>query len=134
MSGRSIIEFSPKRALLLEAAKRGLPKNRAAALAGVSRTALYSVLVKGEAQRTGKYRLFYDEYKQAEAQGISDLLNRIDTAADKQWQAAAWLLERCHPDEFARPETRIAINEKGNDEETGKQSQVIVYIPDNGRD
>lgn len=53
---------------------------------------------------------FSDSIKKAEAGGIQKNLKCIRKAADgdaenrPQWQAGAWLLERRHPDEFAKLE------------------------------
>ena len=41
--------------------------------------------------------------KKAEAERKGTLLNRILQASDDSWQAAAWLLERRYPAEFAKP-------------------------------
>ena len=135
MPRKSIIEYGHSRQVMLGAVKKGMNISQTAQLAGVSRNALHEVLKRGREQKTGKYRQFYDEWQQAEAAGVLELLEKIASAADKHWQAAAWLLERMYPERFARPETRIAINAKdGNDDDTdGKQSPVVVYIPDNGR-
>lgn len=47
--------------------------------------------------------------KKAEANRKNNLLVKIHQAAQepRHWQAAAWLLERQYPEEFARPEVRL---------------------------
>ena len=53
---------------------------------------------------------FHEDIKSAEAKGIHKNLRCIRKAAEgdmenrPQWQAGAWLLERRHPDEFAKLE------------------------------
>ena len=68
----------------------------AAALAGVSRTTLRVWLSRGNKARSGLYREFRDRIKGAQAKAEIDDVERIETAASdpKQWQAAAWRLER----------------------------------------
>ena len=47
-----------------------------------------------------------DELEQARAEGEARSVARIAAAAGDNWQAAAWLLERQHPDRWARPALR----------------------------
>lgn len=41
--------------------------------------------------------------KKADSQRKAALLSRIIGASDTSWQAAAWLLERRYPEEYAKP-------------------------------
>lgn len=52
---------------------------------------------------------FSDAIKKARAIGKKTLLNRVYRAGAKQWQAAAWALERQYPNEFGKD---IVINIK----------------------
>jgi hypothetical protein len=46
---------------------------------------------------------FSEAIKRARAQAVMDYLKAIKTAANTgTWQAAAWWLERTHPDEYGR--------------------------------
>lgn len=48
---------------------------------------------------------FLDDIKEAEAKGVEQNLQRIISAADEgAWQAGAWILERRHPDTYAKHE------------------------------
>lgn len=49
-----------------------------------------------------KYSDFSDTIKKAENQAKIGLLEKIKKAGDDHWQAAAWILERRWPDEFAQ--------------------------------
>jgi hypothetical protein len=45
--------------------------------------------------------------EQAEARRIQKLLSNIEAAGHTDWKAWAWLLERRHPDLFARPDIQL---------------------------
>ena len=47
---------------------------------------------------------FAEEVKKAEAEAIARNVTVIQKAAGTSWQAAAWWLERRHPNDFARTE------------------------------
>lgn len=74
------------------------------------------------------YVAFFSAIQKAEADREQRLLGIIDAAckADKQgrisWQAAAWKLERLHPDRWARPAMRVVV--EGNGAETPKLSRA----------
>jgi hypothetical protein len=55
---------------------------------------------------------FAEAVKAAEADSQQELLKKIWTASDQQWQAAAWMLERRWPQDFAR---RQALEMSGPD-------------------
>jgi len=54
---------------------------------------------------------FYEAVKAAEVAGMAVLLARLRKAAEDpaRWMAAAWLLERRFPEEYARPAPRQEI-------------------------
>lgn len=51
--------------------------------------------------------LFNEKVEMAEGVAIARNVALIQKAASKDWKAAAWLLERRHPDMFARPEVQL---------------------------
>lgn len=53
--------------------------------------------------RTDNQRQLCQALKKAEVERKGALLGRILKASDETWQAAAWLLERRYPAEFAKP-------------------------------
>lgn len=77
----------------------------AAALHGVTKQTLYEWFKRGN-QGEAPYDAFIDAVKRVEAQSETIALNRINTAAEdpKNWTAAAWRLERKHPDRWGRRE------------------------------
>jgi hypothetical protein len=87
--------------MLLKAIAKGIPLKAACKLAGLGFTAFSDWRDKdaGFAQRV----------ELAEAVAIERNLALIQKAAAKNWKAAAWLLERRHPEMFARPEVQLAL-------------------------
>lgn len=77
----------------------------AANAAGISRQQFYEWLKRG---RNGDrpYDLFLAGVEEARAEGESRNVMLIAKAAQSNWQAAAWLLERRHPERWARPSQR----------------------------
>ena len=45
----------------------------------------------------------------AEAQAIQANLDTIKVASRDNWSAAAWLLERRHPEMFSKPEVQLSL-------------------------
>lgn len=58
----------------------------------------------GEKKQTGIYFEFFEAIKKAEAIAEARNVTIIQSAAKDSWQAAAWWLERKHPDEWGRKE------------------------------
>ena len=52
--------------------------------------------------RTDNQRELAEALKRAEVERKRELVGRIEAASDKSWQAAAWLLERKYPQEYAQ--------------------------------
>lgn len=75
----------------------------AAAFAGIAKQTLYNWLRKGARARSGIYKEFHDRMMVARAEAEILDMNAIMAAATKgHWEAAAWRLERRHPDHWAR--------------------------------
>lgn len=77
----------------------------AAQYAGISKGTFYHWMELGESQAEGKYKDFFDSVKKAEADAEAGSVAIIRKAAVENWQAAAWYLERKHPDRWAKKET-----------------------------
>ena len=84
----------------LDALKRafrlGMKKEYACPIAGITVETFNTWIY----QKSG----FFELIRKAEAEGMQANLDRIERAADKQWQAAAWNLERKWPKLFAKTE------------------------------
>lgn len=90
--------------IICRAIRSGNYLHTAAEAAGVSRQTVWNWKEKGEKALTGKYRDFFDALKKAEAEAVQRNVALIQIAAETQWTAAAWWLERKHPNDFGRLE------------------------------
>jgi len=79
---------------------------RACQAVGIGRTTYDDWLRRGEADEgqgvESIYRSFRGDIKKAESDSIAKNVALIGEAAKKEWQAAAWLLERKYPKEWGR--------------------------------
>ncbi len=73
----------------------------AAAVAGVSRSAVYRWLERG-ADGEEPYAAFADAVAQAKAEGMARNVTLVARAGAKDWRAAAWLLVRQDPDVYGQ--------------------------------
>lgn len=90
----------------------GLSYRDACEVVGISETAFYEWIQRGEAEsdRTADghdssiteqpFVVFADTIKKSIPKRKETLLHKI--RSDESWQSAAWLLERLHPQEFSR--------------------------------
>lgn len=80
----------------------------AAAYAGVSRVTIYEWLKRGAREPGTRFSKFVEEVDRAMADSEVRDLAVIAKASIDQWQAAAWRLERRHPEKWARRD-RLAV-------------------------
>lgn len=68
--------------------------------------------------------------KNAEAEFKTALRMRIVSKSQENWQAAAWMLERMYPDEYAKPEVQLAKKaaEEASEKTLEKMTDVLVKI------
>ena len=90
------------RETLLEGLSIGLTQKLASQRAGIGESTFYNWLAKGRAASTGQYRDLLDEVIRAEGQGAARLMAQISRQGMADWRAAAWILERRHPDDYGR--------------------------------
>lgn len=97
--------------LIGEAIALGMSKHKAAKMVGIEHTTLYRWVEQGEADiqsdQDTAYSTLCTTINQAEAAFQGYALQMIHDAAVKQWQAAAWLLERRNPEEWALKKDRV---------------------------
>ena len=92
-----------RQAKICDAIRAGNYMETAAAFAGIDKTTLYAWLRKGRKANRGKHREFVDAVEKAMADAEArDVAMIGKAAADGTWQAAAWRLERKHPDRWGR--------------------------------
>lgn len=88
---------------IVTAIKAGSYVETAAAYAGIVKSTFYEWLRKGAAEKEGIHRDFSAACEQALAHADVRDIGIIAKAASKGvWQAAAWRLERKHPEQWGR--------------------------------
>jgi hypothetical protein len=76
------------------------------AYVGITETTFYEWLLRPSRKQEVK---FSESLKKAETAFKQALRQKILKHTDDSWQAAAWLLERQYPEEYARPEIQMNI-------------------------
>jgi len=98
---------------------------RACRLSGISDSIFYDWKAKGEKEKQGKYSEFLDTIKRSSEKFKQTNIDIIQQAAKGgTWQAAAWLLERKHPEEFGRRD-RINIDLNSQEDKLAKMLKEI---------
>ncbi len=82
----------------------------AAAFAGISKDTFYNWMKKGARGEGAKFVAFSDAIQKALAQAEIVDVAMIARAAESQWQAAAWRLERRNPERWGRRD-RLTVTE-----------------------
>ena len=91
---------------IVSAIRRGLPYKLAASAGGISYNTFIRWRNEGSSADAPAYlREFCHQVRNAEAEAAQRFLKLIETAARKNWQAAAWMLEKRHPDLFGKTAT-----------------------------
>jgi len=110
-----------------------------AALVGIHRDSIYEWLKRGNAEiervsKSNRARIrkreeifveFTDTVKKAQAQAEAMLVGLIGQAAQKNWTAAAWRLERKYPDKWGRTERNVATAQDDPVKELAQQIQDL---------
>lgn len=91
-------------ARIFQAIRAGNYKNTACAWAGISETTLQNWMKKGRAATDDKdpYARFLAGLNEAIATAEVHNVAIVQKAAEKNWQASAWMLERRHPERWSR--------------------------------
>jgi transposase len=90
-------------AKLCDAIRAGNYMETAAAFAGIRKATLHNWLRRGARQSQGIYHAFSEAVEKALADSEArDVALIAKAAAEGQWQAAAWRLERKFPDRWGR--------------------------------
>jgi hypothetical protein len=96
-------------AAIVDLARRGVPVTTAAEAVGISGATVREWLRRGEDRddrpSAEVFATFATDLRQAEGLAIADAVSKITTAAHKQWRAAAWWLERTHPEHYGARRT-----------------------------
>lgn len=99
--------------------EKGNSYETAAQAVGICRPTIYNWMKRGESEEE-PFLQFLQSIKKAKAKSEIRHIEVIDKAMEKNWQAAAWWLERSNPQGWGnRTEQKI--------EHTGKIDSNIVY-------
>lgn len=85
--------------------KNGMSNVDIAACVGVGKSTFYGWLADPQ---TDTETELLERLKESEAEFKGALRGRIIAKSRDNWQAAAWMLERMYPEEYAKPEVRLA--------------------------
>ncbi len=99
--------------VICDAIRIGCPWIVAAQVAGISRKTLYN-WKSNQSKGPLNIRL-RAEMKKAQAEFIQNNLKKIEAASKQNWQAGAWVLERRHPEWFAKINERTDLDELRNE-------------------
>lgn len=80
---------------------------------GISEQTYINWMEWGEKSRKGLYFVFFEAVKKAEAQAIARNVAVIQAATKDNWQAAAWWLERKHPQDWGKKERHEHVGKDG---------------------
>lgn len=129
--GRPTILTPERHKVICDAIADGATREVAAAAAGVGESTLYQWLKKG---RDGlePYVEFAEAIEKADAEGELSNIRTIKSASASTWQAAAWLLERKHPERWGRRDrmdvTQMNLTPDDAPDEDAKASLVEEYF------
>ena len=92
-------------ATICNAVEAGTPLKYAAVYAGIGESTIYSWMAKAEAPKAAPHFVeFKEAVQRAQARSVTRLVAIITRAADNDWRAASWLLERRAPEYFITAE------------------------------
>jgi hypothetical protein len=116
----------------------GLSLTAAAQLCGVDRRTAHAWYAKGKSgddSNDGIYIAFFEEVQRADAHREQRLLAVIDSACRpdaeghvKNWQAAAWKLERLYPERWSRPAQRVIVEHDDDGIVVSKQAIIDMAM------
>ena len=80
-----------------------------------------------------KFLQFLNAVEKAQAGSDIRMVALISKAAETQWQAAAWRLERKNPDQWGRKQQLEHTGKDGGPVALAAEVRTYAMIPDNGR-
>ena len=86
----------------------GIDQKHAALRAGIAERTFYEWMASGRKNETPEFAAFYAAVKKAQADAVAANVMLVQIAArEGTWQAAAWWLERRHPDQYGSDRKRV---------------------------
>lgn len=133
----TVLDDPAKVELMVAAVQAGQPYSRAAALAGVPVRQFHAWMKRGREaieaevthdelnepgpfERDDPYQGFAERIIAASARGELRILSHVNKAAERDWRAGAWLLERRFPDEYT-PARRLEL--------AGNSDRPLSFVP-----
>jgi hypothetical protein len=125
-SGRTS-KFTPERAeKILEALRLGVPQNTAVTYGGISESTFYNWLADAKKDDAPTHLVeFLESVKAARAEAEVRSVAIIQNAARKQWQAAAWFLERSFPSHWAKTDRHEITGKDGGAIELNVDTEAL---------
>lgn len=114
---------------ILNAVRCGVPKKGACAAAGIAEDTLYGWLERARTRPGSEYADFAVRLEKARHEGIAARAAIVMKAAQKDWRAAAWMLERDLPEHFS-PKARL---EHGVDKKTMSWAEMLTRLREDRR-
>ncbi len=117
---------------LLTNLRDGVPLTTSGTLAGIPHRTLMRWLAKGRVDGAADpYRTFTVQVELAIADWKASRIRSVDKAAEKEWKAGAWLLERRFPDEFGDPrrgDVNVQVNLLQSAEWDDLQARLLAVL------
>jgi hypothetical protein len=107
--GRPLLLTPELQRRLCGSVRTGVPMSTSCQLVGVDYSTVRRWLGLGKKENEGVFHDFYLAFTRAKAVAERRLVKTIVTAGPEDWKAAAWLLERRHPDKYGKT-TRTEIS------------------------
>jgi transposase len=98
---------------LVQLIEAGNTATVAAVSLGIGESTYYEWMRRGRKEKRGQFRRFYNAVKVARARGEIRLNSLLSLAAEKDWRAAAFYLERRNPKEWGQ-KNRLETTHKGD--------------------
>lgn len=134
MAGRPSQLTDPLRERILSLIREGNYASDACSACGVNKGTYTSWINRGNADiKNGKNSAFAEfarQVKQARDEATAALVKTIKSASERQWQAAAWLLERTRPDQWADNRREIRALSKQLQEAIAALEQLRLRTPE----
>lgn len=113
---------------LIKLIKTGTPIKAACAAVGISNGTFYLWMDKGKKAKKGQYKEFYEEVEKAKGEFVARNVAIIQKAGmDGTWQASAWLLERTHPEEFAKRDIEVNMTQNNVEVNVNETREKITH-------
>lgn len=128
-----LYQQAPVRTRLLAAFSLGATIDIACAAAGITKPAYYAwygAYCRRDASVFPGLDDLFEAIESARASGAIQMLAVIQRAATdgRNWQAAAWRLERRYPRDYGRPETRMGQDAPDQDADAGTKADLDTRI------